>query len=107
MEKQQKNVRNTGWKLAYNKGFSNQGSTAFSNGVLTAKPSIFMVPNKGNVGDGSSNFNSKKCFKCQGYGYNTSDCLNRKIIVIIEGETIHKEDLLNEPDQEGEVTYVD
>jgi len=40
MEKQQKKVRKTKWKLASKEGSSNQGSTSFSKGVLAAKPPV-------------------------------------------------------------------
>jgi hypothetical protein len=67
---------------------------------------------KGSVGvgpkvAGSSSSNSKKCFKCQWYGYIASDCLNRKIVVIMEEEIASEDDLLNESNQEDKVTYVD
>ena len=80
-------------------------STSYSKGVSIAKPCISTALNKGNIRYDSSNFNSNKCFKCQGYRYIAFDYPNCKIIVIIEGETVHEKDLLNEPGQKGEVTY--
>jgi hypothetical protein len=47
----------------------------------------------------------KKCFKFQGYGHIASDCLDHKIVVVIEEEITNKDDLPNESDQEDEVVY--
>lgn len=41
----------------------------------------------------------KKCFKFQGYGHIASDCLDHKIVVVIEEEITNKDDLPNESDQ--------
>ena len=42
---------------------------------------------------GSSNFNSNKCFKCQGYGHIVSDYPNRKIVNIMKEKIVNEEDL--------------
>ena len=35
---------------------------------------------------------NRRCFKCQGLGHITSDCLNRRIITLVEWDAIREED---------------
>ncbi|XP_074570594.1 uncharacterized protein LOC141827268 [Curcuma longa] len=74
------------------------------------------TPNKrGTKGDGgliqqpSGNPNStRKCYKCQGYGHIASDCPNRRVITIIEGENEDEEELHHDEGEIDEVTeYAD
>ena len=75
------------------------------------KSFVFKAIEKGSVraslkAIGSSNFNSKKCFKCQRYGHIVFYYQNHKIIVIIEEEIAREDELLNELDQKDELTYI-
>lgn len=55
----------------------------------------------------TSNINSRRCFKCQGYGHIVSDCPSQRIITLVEKESDgnDKVGVENPSDDDKEVTY--
>ncbi|KAL9441531.1 hypothetical protein AB3S75_020098 [Citrus x aurantiifolia] len=114
VERQQKEARNNS-----SQSYTRPGSFSRSHPISVKRNSAIKsspeVPQNGEVGGNlkqpasTSNTNSRRCFKCQGYGHIASDCPNRRIITLVEEESdgIDETDTKNPSDEEKEVTYAD
>ncbi|TXG63951.1 hypothetical protein EZV62_010945 [Acer yangbiense] len=94
VEKQQKEMRSTGSKYGSREGFANNKSTSSSKPTAVTKTNTKVSTSKGEgvvskqqQQPSSSNTNSRRCFKCQGFGHIAFECPNRKIVSLVEEDS--------------------
>ncbi|KAF7149734.1 hypothetical protein RHSIM_Rhsim02G0192700 [Rhododendron simsii] len=85
---------------------SNQRSGLESKPVQALKPTSKGEKTTESSHPSSSQTNSRKCFKCQGYGHIASDCPNRKIITLVEDNDEH-DSRDGQTELDNEITYAD
>ena len=121
VEKQQKEMRSRGSKYGSREGFANKGSTSSSKPTTATKTNTKVLTSKGEgmvskqqQQPSSSNTNSRRCFKCQGFEHIASECPNRKIVSLVEEDsdednlaTDLKEDEYKNEEVAEDVTYRD
>nr|GEZ24904.1 hypothetical protein [Tanacetum cinerariifolium] len=99
VEKQQKEKQGS-----FTRSFNKEGSISSGKTPVIA-PKVPVKNNKQVVG--SSSNGARKCFKCQGYGHITSECLNRKVITLMEEDIIKEFALKVDVSHTEEVMYPD
>ena len=113
MEKQQKESR--GFQSTIHEGFR-QGNVSTTKSSPNARSSS-KISSKGEIGSSSKllvnsfGWNSRRCFKCHGYGHIASECPNRKVITLVEEKSDDEENEdahtdLEILEEEEEVIYV-
>ncbi|TXG53757.1 hypothetical protein EZV62_019013 [Acer yangbiense] len=112
VEKQQNEMRSRGSKYGSRKGFTKKGGTSSSKPTAATKTNTKVSTSKGEdvvskqqQQPSSSNTNSRRCFKCQGFGHIASKCPNRKIVSSVEEDS--DEDEYENEEVAEDVTYGD